>query len=105
MVAGKGLPVWMHGGTTMSGDILSLDAKRPPAERYGACIDRLQRILGFLDCIRDSLELAADEHDESLGSRLWVCDFMHREIVMIFETLRDIGAAIGPELCNSTAAA
>ncbi|HVZ41377.1 MAG TPA: hypothetical protein VHI13_19005 [Candidatus Kapabacteria bacterium] len=72
-------------------DLLSLAAERLPLERYGACIDRLERATGFLDCIRDSLEIAADEYDDTLGSRLWVCDYVRSDITEIAGTLRAIG--------------
>ncbi|HVZ41601.1 MAG TPA: hypothetical protein VHI13_20140 [Candidatus Kapabacteria bacterium] len=69
----------------------------PSGERHGNCIDEFTKLRGFLDCLRDSIEVMADEHDESFGSRLWVLDYVTERIVSIAATLTDIASDNFPE--------
>jgi hypothetical protein len=47
-------------------------------------------VLGFVDTLRDSIELTGIEHGEHLASRAYVCDHIADELRSIVGRLDDI---------------
>lgn len=64
--------------------------KIPPHVRINRCIEQIDRVLGFVDTLRDSIELTGIEHGERLASRAYVCDHIADELRSIVGRLDDI---------------
>lgn len=62
----------------------------PPAQRLSSCIESIDHMIGFVDALRDSFENAANSYDQSLVSRLSLCDYLHYELAALAGHLGDI---------------
>lgn len=69
------------------------DAGGPPRnelfsnELLGKCIDALDRLQGFVGCLRDTLERIAANHGVDYGSRLHVVDYIGLQLERIANDL------------------
>lgn len=55
----------------------------PPRERLSNSIDNLDRLHGFVGCLRDTLERVTAHHGVDYGSRLHVVDHIDYQIERI----------------------
>jgi hypothetical protein len=62
----------------------------PPAQRLSRCIESIDHMIGFVDALRDSFENVANSYDQSLVSRLSLCDYLHCELESLAQHLGNI---------------
>lgn len=57
--------------------------------------ERIERSLAFLDSLRDTIALFAQDFDPNFASRLVVCDYIRTELEGVAEALTNLVGAIG----------
>jgi len=63
------------------------DADEPPNKLLGNCIDALDRLHGFVGCLRDTIEVISENRGTDYGSRLYVADYISLQLERIANDL------------------
>jgi hypothetical protein len=75
-------------------------AQRSP-QIQAACLqmrdhaERIERSVAFLDTLRDTIALFAQEYDPGFSTRLVVCDYLRTELVGIADALSELSGGLG----------